>query len=208
VPREPPQPIRPPPLGCHVLFDGTWQDALRRDLSPRDALGRWLDGLGPWEAWCTFTFRTPVKCNAHKRNIWEQPRSAQQELGMHRRSPQHDRRCPAGREDRSRCGCRSGWPGAGPSPDRAAHHFGTWLTQLGRARPGTCFSAVEQGGGGRVHLHALLGGEGGTINRRALWRSWFQRFGICQLLPFVEAKGATHYITKYLTKSPEHWQIH
>ena len=100
-----------------------------------------------------------------------------------------------------------GWPGSGPSPDRAAYHYRSWITGLGRGAPTPTFYAVEKGRGGRVHLHALLGLGDGSVTRKSLWRSWFTRYGRCQLQRFDPALGATHYITKYLTKSPEHWDI-
>ncbi len=97
----------------------------------------------------------------------------------------------------------------GPSPDRAMHHWWRWMGSRELAGCGY-FAAVEKGSGGRVHLHALLRqayGRGDSIPRKALWRSWFNRYGRCQILPYDAELGAVHYITKYLIKSPELWDL-
>jgi len=52
----------------------------------------------------------------------------------------------------------------------------------------------------------LLGG-GDLVPRKAIWRSWFDRFGRCEIQPYDVSLGASHYISKYLTKSPEHWDL-
>ena len=97
----------------------------------------------------------------------------------------------------------------GPSPDRALFHWGRWMGSRELAGTGY-FAAVETGRGGRVHLHALLRpafGRGSGIPRRALWRSWFDRYGRCSILPYDAKLGAVHYLTKYLVKAPELWDL-
>jgi len=101
---------------------------------------------------------------------------------------------------------------SGPSGDRALYHFRGWVSGL----PGhdTCyFAAVESGSLGRTHLHALLrfpefhDGRA-RFPRKAAWRSWFNRYGRCQIREYVAEKGARYYVTKYLVKAPELWDIH
>lgn len=97
----------------------------------------------------------------------------------------------------------------GPTPDRAMYHFSSWLTSLPGPDP-LCFAAVEAGRLGRVHLHALIGpidAWGKGIPRKALWRSWFRRFGRCQLRPYEPERGCEWYLCKYLTKAPLHWDV-
>lgn len=94
----------------------------------------------------------------------------------------------------------------GPSPDRAWYHFRRWRSST--CRRAACFAAVETGSqGGRAHIHALMRLE--NLPRSAAWRSWFRRFGRAELQPYDPSRGldASLYISKYLTKAPEHWDI-
>lgn len=52
-----------------------------------------------------------------------------------------------------------------------------------------------------THFHALVGGVG-DVNRRGLWRWWFQEqgYGLARILPYEPSKGAAHYLTKYVVK--------
>lgn len=106
----------------------------------------------------------------------------------------------------------------GPSLERAEHHFRGWLASHDH-RPGA-FYAVERGSrSGRAHVHALLGpgtrGLGRAVEptRTELWRSWFDRFGRAEVLPYGKDRsgrpvsGAEWYLTKYLTKAPLTWGI-
>lgn len=96
----------------------------------------------------------------------------------------------------------------GPSPDRAMYHFRKWYRDMGRARPRPAFVAVEKGSaGGRVHLHGLFGPLGSGVPRKAAWRSWFDRYGRAQILPFDPTLGAPYYVAKYVSKEPLHWDI-
>ena len=88
-------------------------------------------------------------------------------------------------------------------------HWRTWMGSRELACTGY-FAAVESGSGGRVHLHALLRPaltRGNRIPRKALWQSWFRRYGRAQILPYDAELGAAHYVSKYLTKAPEHWDL-
>lgn len=102
----------------------------------------------------------------------------------------------------------------GPSLYRGAHHFEKWARHLPH-RPGY-FYAVERGSrGGRTHVHALLqrGHWPSGVPRLATWRSWFHRFGRCEILPYgfdrrgEPVSGAEFYLTKYLTKAPLTWDL-
>ena len=94
----------------------------------------------------------------------------------------------------------------GPSGDRAMFHWRRWIERLpAGARPGY-FVCVERGRGGRTHLHALVRSSRG-VTRKSLWRSWFKRFGRCSILPYDVELGASHYVTKYLVKAPDLWDV-
>lgn len=52
-----------------------------------------------------------------------------------------------------------------------------------------------------VHLHGLVKmNEGLKLQASELWQSWFDKYGICRILPYIAGKGAEHYLTKYISK--------
>ena len=52
---------------------------------------------------------------------------------------------------------------------------------------------------GTVHLHALMGGLQG-VRRDKWWLWWYTRYGACRIEPYDCKLGASHYVTKYVTK--------
>ncbi len=95
----------------------------------------------------------------------------------------------------------------GPSGARALHLGRNWLETLPH-RPGW-YLAVETGRFGRTHLHALIAPGSPRVPRKALWRSWFKRFGRARLQPVDPARGlnAAYYVAKYVTKAPDLWDL-
>ena len=74
----------------------------------------------------------------------------------------------------------------------------------------------------REHLHGLLfippdegqrdlWGDVWPIRekylRKRAWEWWFKHYGRALILPFDPGKGATHYVTKYVTKALSDWDI-
>lgn len=99
----------------------------------------------------------------------------------------------------------SRWGEGGPHPDRVLALTIGWLERLFHGP--RYYICVERGRYGRTHSHALLGrgSAGAPIDPRALSPAW--KFGRDQIRRFDPALGATHYVAKYLTKSPDHWAI-
>lgn len=100
------------------------------------------------------------------------------------------------------------WGPTGPSPSRARFHTEKWLTNLPGEPPGFFF-CVETGRLGRVHCHALLRINPGPMAapRDALYHGWRNRFGRCRIRAYDPELGASHYVAKYLTKAPLHWDL-
>jgi len=74
------------------------------------------------------------------------------------------------------------------------------------------FAGVEEGRlYGRVHLHALMGhpdDQGLDLLRCAQTAAaWRQRNGIARVEPVEPGRGATYYVSKYVTKDLSEWQI-
>lgn len=89
---------------------------------------------------------------------------------------------------------------------RSWDRFTSWLRREGSPGVGF-FVGHEVGARGRLHLHALLGGLAPQTRRSALWAWWFERYGRAQLLPYDPARGAAHYVAKYVTKDFAHYDI-
>lgn len=82
--------------------------------------------------------------------------------------------------------------------------------------PGTHgFLVGEEHKTGFLHLHALVGVEGGNQDRLAqrwttgtLWLPLFRRFGRTLVVPAREIGGAVGYCTKYIAKDlTDHWWL-
>lgn len=60
---------------------------------------------------------------------------------------------------------------------------------------------------GRYHFHALLGGLPG-IYILPWWKWWFTRYGRAKIERYDPKLKASHYVTKYTTKSMAWYDIH
>ena len=88
------------------------------------------------------------------------------------------------------------------TPGRTAtHHFRRLLAKTvrhGHKKP-TAFVAEEIGPrGGRLHLHALCKDTGWKFTD--LKREWERDYGIARGGKYDAARGAAHYVTKYIIK--------
>lgn len=52
----------------------------------------------------------------------------------------------------------------------------------------------------RPHAHALIGGIAESIDRAAVWYSWYIRHGRATVSQYDSARGASFYLTKYVSK--------
>lgn len=52
---------------------------------------------------------------------------------------------------------------------------------------------------GIPHFHALMGGLD-NVYRSTWWGWWYTRYGACRIEPYDTRLGASHYVTKYVTK--------
>tara|TARA_Y100000310_G_C20609430_1_gene777232 strand:+ start:877 stop:1116 length:240 start_codon:yes stop_codon:yes gene_type:complete len=61
---------------------------------------------------------------------------------------------------------------------------------------------------GRLHLHSLVGGEGAG-NIKAAWADWFNNpyGGRARIELYNPEKGASFYISKYVTKTLGEWEV-
>lgn len=85
-------------------------------------------------------------------------------------------------------------------PDFAARAYDRYLRRVTKCadRPLYWFMATEYGRrAGRLHLHALTGNTD-TLERSRLQHEW--RDGFSRVLDYQPHLGATHYLTKYITK--------
>jgi hypothetical protein len=110
-----------------------------------------------------------------------------------------------------------------PSSRTSLNHFRRFARDLGRlAERGPGYFVGSETGGlhGREHLHALLyfppprngdlfhtHGEGIRALRSVAWKWWFDRYGRALILDYDPGKGASHYVTKYCTKTLADWDI-
>lgn len=69
------------------------------------------------------------------------------------------------------------------------------------------YVAMETGMLGRYHFHALLGGLPG-IYIKPWWNWWFTRYGRSKIERYDPKLKASHYVTKYTTKSMSWYDIH
>lgn len=79
---------------------------------------------------------------------------------------------------------------------------------LNATSPAICWWGVEQGEvGGRTHIHCLLDFKT-PIMAQAVWQWWFDRYGRAHVDAFDQEKGATHYVSKYVTKEAADYDLH
>jgi hypothetical protein len=68
------------------------------------------------------------------------------------------------------------------------------------------FVAYERHQTGYFHIHGLIGGVSG-ITDSDMWEVWFKKYGRAKVVTYEPGKGATHYLTKYVTKELCGWDI-
>ena len=68
------------------------------------------------------------------------------------------------------------------------------------------FVADERHQTGLLHMHALANGMSG-ISDTDLWQIWSVKYGRARVQTYDVGKGATHYLTKYVTKELCWWDI-
>jgi hypothetical protein len=66
------------------------------------------------------------------------------------------------------------------------------------------YAAIENGRGGRLHLHALLWGTGKVAAER-LAEAW--KAGICCAVPYNPHRGAAQYVTKGIDDRVVWWDV-
>jgi len=94
-------------------------------------------------------------------------------------------------------------------PESADRAFREWTAELRKDSPALgFFVGQERGRLQRLHLHALIGGLATHVRRTVAWKRWDRRHGFAQVQPYDPDRGASHYITKYVTKDFEGWDIH
>lgn len=111
-----------------------------------------------------------------------------------------------------------------PSPRTSLNHFRRLLryleNDLGGIRPGYFVGSETGGWGGREHLHVLLRIPPGPgedlfltpagrrdLHRTKAWRWWKDHYGRATISPVKDHEKASHYVTKYCTKSLAEWDI-
>lgn len=138
-----------------------------------EQLGTWLDTYN-WEYWATFTL-SPRRLAGSR---WAQ---RLQQLGY----------APSSRdleEARSHS----------PSVPQVRRALSAWSRTT---KPERVFWGTEPGKiNGRIHAHALLDFKGKWPNPTALWEEAFRTMGRSQIDRFEPEKGASHYVSKYVTK--------
>lgn len=98
-------------------------------------------------------------------------------------------------------------PRPGPPPDFGHRAFDRYMNDLRRRvrAPLWWFRGDEFGAqGGRLHLHALVGGTDG-LSLETLRNAW--RPGFSFIKPYDPALGATHYVAKYVVKDLADYDI-
>lgn len=95
------------------------------------------------------------------------------------------------------------WPD--PSLESVACHTEGWLRSW---KLDPWFYVVERGSaGGRFHAHSLFGGPR-HLSRKALWHSWYRRFGRGRFEPLrKDTHDVTMYCAKYVVKSQLWWNV-
>jgi hypothetical protein len=73
-----------------------------------------------------------------------------------------------------------------------AHGFVAW------------FAVIEKGKGGRLHVHALVGGTG-LVSGAQLGRCW--KLGNCHAVEYDPALGAAYYVTKDVQDRALWWDV-
>ena len=101
-----------------------------------------------------------------------------------------------------------------PSSASALRSYRRWLNRSGLWLGGLPYSFVGTEEGrlfGRVHLHALIGvgrcNDSLQIDREWLWSTWYQSYGRALILPYDRSKGASFYISKYITKELGDYEV-
>lgn len=86
---------------------------------------------------------------------------------------------------------------------RAWNNFARSLPPLA-----TWFVGHEVGARGRLHMHCLLGAlPRDEAIRSQLWEWWFKRYGRCEVRGYDPERGATAYVSKYITKELAHYDL-
>ena len=149
---------------------------ISRNTSP-DTYGDGLSELAMWTHWATFTWR---------------PRSVMMQTtnGAHliRRFDQH--------ETSPRTTSRKQVdPISMPAVRRAV---GRYCLKL---KPAAIWWATEEGGRfGRHHVHALMRLTPNQLRYKNPWSQAFRWFGRSEVEEYDPEKGASHYVSKYVTK--------
>lgn len=60
-------------------------------------------------------------------------------------------------------------------------------------------------GGHGAHVHAVVGGVAG-LERRAWWKTWFDRYGQCRIVPY--RPGASRYLGREMLKHRCWWDVY
>lgn len=72
---------------------------------------------------------------------------------------------------------------------------------LERCQVSRSFWGIESGRvNGRLHGHALYHFGGAVPSAKSIWNDWFSRHGRAHVDTFERGKGATHYVSKYVSK--------
>tara|TARA_Y100000310_G_C20686271_1_gene819241 strand:- start:2906 stop:3349 length:444 start_codon:yes stop_codon:yes gene_type:complete len=98
-----------------------------------------------------------------------------------------------------------------PKPLTALRKYRRWEKSNDLFFPSNPYSfiATEDGSKfGRLHLHSLVGGQG-MGQPKAAWQSWFRDpfGGRARIESYDPKKGASFYISKYVTKSLGEWEV-
>jgi hypothetical protein len=96
------------------------------------------------------------------------------------------------------------------SAEAATRAYEQWLAYIATTgSPSvTWFMGHEVGGqGGRLHLHGLIGNLESYTSRTKLWEWWFKRYGRAQVLRYDAERGASYYVSKYVTKGLAEWNL-
>ena len=90
--------------------------------------------------------------------------------------------------------------------DYAVREWGRWrrLVEREAGVALSWFFGVEYGRLGRLHLHALTGNTE-RLPADVMRDQW--RAGHSRILPYDRDKGATHYVSKYVTKQLAAWDL-
>jgi len=88
-----------------------------------------------------------------------------------------------------------------PCTYKAVNHFKRFIKYIQRNEKVNIgyYVGLELSEQGLPHFHSLMGNLEG-VRRDKWWKWWFTRYGAARILPYDPAKGASHYVAKYVTK--------